>query len=397
MRPLLMFLLLLPLLAMGQSVSPLSEELDFLEASRIVKDVWMLSTNSKNLVGAENFSILSSSNANNLFYSAYTTGDSAGHHVSFSSNSFGNVILAKTIPSSLLADSARLWLRIPSWASEPVRVAIAVDSAGNKLITTSFVYGTTKEGQTTVPFLSRSFGANQVDRLLVAISNMNSNPQLVALILRGIDLRVGGTWVRLDSIGMIGGSIIVPTVALIEPQNGGVNVSYLNTRFSCFPAIVDSYNFYVSIQGYPDPVVIKSSAPQITFSLPPQKFVQWYVRAVISGVEGPPSPTWSFTTSSTLTEVEKNNLRPEVFGLAQNYPNPFNPTTNISFSLAQAGYTELRVYDLLGREVKVLVNSELMAGLHQVNFDAVDLSSGVYVYRLTSGKQSQVRRMVLQR
>ena len=86
---------------------------------------------------------------------------------------------------------------------------------------------------------------------------------------------------------------------------------------------------------------------------------------------------------------------PLAFELGQNYPNPFNPTTEIEYQIAGAGPVTLRVYDLLGREVKTLVNERQSPGTHSVTFDANKLPSGVYFYRLESGTNSQVKKLVL--
>ncbi len=81
--------------------------------------------------------------------------------------------------------------------------------------------------------------------------------------------------------------------------------------------------------------------------------------------------------------------------LFQNVPNPFNPTTTIAFELAEQGFTTLKVYDILGREVATLVSGTLEAGNHAVTFDASHLVSGVYVYRLESNGFTAVQKMVL--
>ena len=86
---------------------------------------------------------------------------------------------------------------------------------------------------------------------------------------------------------------------------------------------------------------------------------------------------------------------PQGYNLDQNYPNPFNPTTQISFEIGQSGMTSLKVYDLLGREVATLVNSELPAGSHSVNFDAANLASGTYMYRLEANGFVLTRKMML--
>jgi hypothetical protein len=88
---------------------------------------------------------------------------------------------------------------------------------------------------------------------------------------------------------------------------------------------------------------------------------------------------------------------PSVAGLSQNYPNPFNPTTRIGFRIAGPGFTTLRVYDVLGREVRTLVSRILPAGNHEVTFDAGGLASGTYYYRLTTSDFVQTRKLLLLR
>lgn len=86
---------------------------------------------------------------------------------------------------------------------------------------------------------------------------------------------------------------------------------------------------------------------------------------------------------------------PTDFILNQNYPNPFNPATNITFALPNESNVTFKVYDMLGREVAVLALGELAAGHHQIGFDAKDLSSGVYVYRLTADNFTDSKKMIL--
>lgn len=86
---------------------------------------------------------------------------------------------------------------------------------------------------------------------------------------------------------------------------------------------------------------------------------------------------------------------PSVFSLFQNYPNPFNPVTKINFDLPKNSKVKLVVYDLLGREVRTLVESELLTGKYEFEFDGGDLVSGVYFYRIVAGDFVQTKRMVL--
>jgi len=93
-------------------------------------------------------------------------------------------------------------------------------------------------------------------------------------------------------------------------------------------------------------------------------------------------------------EDGQNTLLPEDIKL-QVYPNPFNPETVIRFSLPVAGYTKGVVYDVLGKEVATLLNGDMSAGNHEVRFNAIDLSSGVYFFRLESGNYSSAIKMVV--
>lgn len=91
---------------------------------------------------------------------------------------------------------------------------------------------------------------------------------------------------------------------------------------------------------------------------------------------------------------------PTVYALEQNYPNPCNPSTKVKFSLKTGGYAELVVYNILGRSVRTLVNGDLEAGWHEVIWDGrdesgVEVSTGVYFYKLTSGEYVETKKMML--
>jgi hypothetical protein len=97
----------------------------------------------------------------------------------------------------------------------------------------------------------------------------------------------------------------------------------------------------------------------------------------------------------TTTYVRDYEDIPLVFGLSQNYPNPFNPSTTIKYELPKSSVVTLSVYDILGREVSVLVNERRDAGVHEVKFDASGLASGVYFYRLRGEDFVATRRLML--
>ncbi len=86
---------------------------------------------------------------------------------------------------------------------------------------------------------------------------------------------------------------------------------------------------------------------------------------------------------------------PKDFTLFQNFPNPFNPTTTISYQLPVTGHVSLKVYDAIGREVATLVNGVKEAGKYSVPFNVPKLASGIYIVRLQSGDQIQLKKMML--
>jgi hypothetical protein len=120
----------------------------------------------------------------------------------------------------------------------------------------------------------------------------------------------------------------------------------------------------------------------------------WRVRASNVSGSGPWSTLSSFPTTPTAVKGEEGGI-PTEYSISQNYPNPFNPTTKIKFALPQRSLTKLIIYDLLGREIQTLINKELEAGYHEINFDATNFPSGVYFYRIQTGNFIQTKKMIL--
>jgi hypothetical protein len=96
-----------------------------------------------------------------------------------------------------------------------------------------------------------------------------------------------------------------------------------------------------------------------------------------------------------ISIVAENQLLPTAYELKQNYPNPFNPSTLIQFHLPVRSFVSLKVYDILGREVALLLNETKEAGNHELKFSSDNLPSGLYVYRLDAENFSSVRKMML--
>ncbi|MBK7445275.1 MAG: T9SS type A sorting domain-containing protein [Ignavibacteria bacterium] len=129
-------------------------------------------------------------------------------------------------------------------------------------------------------------------------------------------------------------------------------------------------------------------------------FTNLYITSIISnatylfaGTRG--SGIWKIPLSEILTDIKANTNDPVTFYLFQNYPNPFNPVTQINYELRVTNYVKLRVYDVLGKEVAVLVNEKLSPGNYEFEFNGSGLSSGIYFYKLEAGNFSETRRMIL--
>ncbi len=102
---------------------------------------------------------------------------------------------------------------------------------------------------------------------------------------------------------------------------------------------------------------------------------------------------------STITvSLESNDFEiPVIYKLSQNYPNPFNPSTTIEFSLPKSEFVELKVFNILGKEVASLVSKKLNQGNHTYQFDGSNLASGIYYYQLVAGDYREVKKMILLR
>jgi len=95
------------------------------------------------------------------------------------------------------------------------------------------------------------------------------------------------------------------------------------------------------------------------------------------------------------SSVEQINGLPQDFSLRQNYPNPFNPTTNIEYTIPEASFVQIKVYDILGNEVATLVNEEQSAGTYRADFTANNLASGLYIAKLQAGNYTKTIKMSL--
>jgi photosystem II stability/assembly factor-like uncharacterized protein len=118
------------------------------------------------------------------------------------------------------------------------------------------------------------------------------------------------------------------------------------------------------------------------------------------------SPSLAYATGpgsgikyENLTSIEEHSINPKTFQLEQNFPNPFNPSTKIKYNISQPGFVQLKVYDVIGNELAILVNEEKPAGSYEVEFNSsvgsLQLASGIYFYRLQIGDFISSKKMIL--
>jgi hypothetical protein len=200
-----------------------------------------------------------------------------------------------------------------------------------------------------------------------------------------------------------GGGVFPSTPELVYPvynqqlTSDSVNLVWI----SATPEITD-YSINISNDSlfinFTDTLVTDTSLMIMNLELNAKYY--WRVKAKNEISWGDYSETGSFLTSITgIGDSYENKIE---FGLKQNFPNPFNPTTKIKYSIPHVILSEaknliviLKVYDVLGREAATLVNEEKQPGVYEVEFDASNLSSGAYFYRLQTGEFIETKKLIL--
>ena len=216
---------------------------------------------------------------------------------------------------------------------------------------------------------------------------------------------------RIDTIRMYISTNTTPTNSFFgkifkDDGTGGLPGTQLFTSAAIVP-VVGAFNSIV----IPGGVTISSGGFYVTWVMNgDQQFLGEDIVGPISNrsFEGLGSSYAPYRNGSTndpmIRAVIKNPLVainpigtvvPEKFSLSQNYPNPFNPSTVIAFNIAKQSFVSLKIFDILGREVKDIINSNLAAGSYNVDFNASELTSGIYFYTLTAEGFTDTKRMLL--
>jgi hypothetical protein len=166
-------------------------------------------------------------------------------------------------------------------------------------------------------------------------------------------------------------------------------------------------NFIGTILNDSAAIPISSGTPPFTGTFRPSSPLSGFnnipvngswILQIVDGVAGDSGVlrAWclQFTYQTLVGGIQTTEI-PNYYSLAQNYPNPFNPSTTIKFSVPKTTSVSLKVYDVLGREVAVLVNEVKQAGFHTVDFNASNLASGIYFYKIEAGDFNAVKKMML--
>jgi hypothetical protein len=187
------------------------------------------------------------------------------------------------------------------------------------------------------------------------------------------------------------------------PRNNGLPISDTTWLASCIFATSDSLLFaYLSSTSatvYSKQIYATSDVGKTWIQVNDSVFSGASVTAMATTGKylfaGTQMGGWRIPIADVITSVRDNRPHvPSQYILYQNYPNPFNPTTVIAYSLPAPAAVTLKVYDLLGREIKTLVNERQNAGQHSMTFDGSNYPSGVYFYRLQAGTYSQTKKLI---
>jgi hypothetical protein len=174
----------------------------------------------------------------------------------------------------------------------------------------------------------------------------------------------------------------------------GIGFSAYTSVLSYYTNNVDSFYFRIPGSQYATIVEYYLAAQDIALPVPKISTLP----AGGSGTTPPgstPPPTRFTYTVTPVSNINTNTEAPKDFNLYVNYPNPFNPSTTIKFDIPFGSFVKLTIYDILGKEVAVLVNNKLNPGQYNIIWNASGFNSGVYFYRISAGDYTSVKKMLL--
>jgi hypothetical protein len=186
-------------------------------------------------------------------------------------------------------------------------------------------------------------------------------------------------WVRIPMMGNYSGTVTYSANVTPAPTTGSITITWQPSNIKVLTGTPDSLKIRATTS---------SNCSYGTYTV------------TVTGAEngGPRTHTRTYTliVGSTPSGINNNTQSAYQYNLYQNYPNPFNPSTSIEFFLPKQSLVTLKVYDIVGKELATLVNNDIRKeGLHSVNFDGSNLSSGIYYYKITAGEFTDIKKMML--
>ncbi len=252
-------------------------------------------------------------------------------------------------------------------------------------------------------------GNNFFACLLVSSGNLIYKSEDFGLTWTPTESNLGSS--TLSSLEKLNGRLFYLTYsAMFQSTNDGASWERIGP-FTWYPSEFKSYGEYLFIGSLiPEMYKIHTDSTSINAlpgNTPPFQFVSamdinlGLIVAAAADVNNSGYGIWIRKTSD-ITSVEENNSSPVDFYLGQNYPNPFNPSTKIKYTIpvvetwhASSLQTTLKVYDVLGNEIAILVNAEKSEGTYEIEWNASGLSSGIYFYQMTVGDFKETKKMLM--
>ncbi len=188
-------------------------------------------------------------------------------------------------------------------------------------------------------------------------------------------------------------------VQIVSPANGASNVSISPTITWAASPQAQWYQYQIGLDSSLNTIIAEGTTSGTSQKITGlQLSTQYYLQVAVNtpyGLSYFQNPPQQFTTESVAGIKNPGLALPQEFELAQNYPNPFNPSTTITYSLPQAEHVRLKVYNVFGQEIQTLVDRIQPPGSSFVTFDASNLPSGIYFYRLIAGRFSSTKKMTV--
>jgi hypothetical protein len=183
--------------------------------------------------------------------------------------------------------------------------------------------------------------------------------------------------VRIPVMGPYAGTVTFTPTVSPSPSPGTINFNWSPSNVKVMNGAADSIGVTA---------VVSANVPTNVYTVT--------INSVESGGPRTHQRTYTLNVNPIYTGIEENGI-PVKYALTQNYPNPFNPVTVISYQLPANSFVTLKVYDIMGKEVATLVNEMKQAGTYDVNFEAANLPSGTYFYRMIAGSFTDVKKMTI--